>query len=185
MLRCTTLIAVVLIVGACFTDAAAALNDELIRCKVCQRAISHVFHAGIDLRDHCEKPGRTDPRCDYSNVHQFGIEEMVHTVCDDLPKTYKAIHESEFDLVLHDDPQHPREVAMAIKRSCVRWVHDQHDAVALYIFANIDAGKSAQVVLPSLVERFCRNPCDASYRKQRDAHDHHRHTGEASHDGDL
>ena len=93
--------------------AAAALQEEYIKCKVCERAIQHVWNQGVELRAHCKGFG-SDPRCDHTNMHQFGIEEMVHEVCDKLPKTHQAIEESEFDLVLHEDPQHEDHVRDAI-----------------------------------------------------------------------
>jgi hypothetical protein len=163
------LLVIACVIGLCLADI-SKYDDDLIRCKVCERTIEHVFRRGAELRSHCKDEG-TDPRCDYSNLHSFGIEEMVHTACDDLPKTYQAIHDSEFEMVLHDSPEHAPEVALAIKRTCVRWVHDQHDDVAVYIFANLDAQKSAAVVLPSLQQRFCRHACNPRYKKKRDAHD--------------
>ena len=153
---------------------AAAFPDELIRCKVCSRAIEHVFRQGAELREHCEDENREDrdARCDYVNLHHFGIEEMVHNVCDDLPKTYQALHDDgDFEMTVHDDPQHAPEVVMALKRTCVKWVHDQGEEVSTYIFGNLDAQKSADVVLPSLVRRFCSLACDPSHKKKRDAHD--------------
>jgi hypothetical protein len=173
-MRRQPLVVAVLLVAALFVSLANAdinrVDDDFIRCKVCQRAIEHVFRAGAELRTHCKEVS-TDPRCDYSNLHHFGIHEMVHTACDDLPKNYQAIHDSEFDMVVHDDPQHAPEVALAIKRTCVDWVHDQHDDVANYIFANLDAQKSMAIVLPSLQNRFCKLACLQSYKKKRDFHD--------------
>ena len=166
-----SIVAVALLLVLCFAaSTVVALDDAFIRCKVCNRAIEHVFKSGAALRAHCKDKG-SDPRCDYSNLHSFGIEEMVHTVCDDLPKTHQAIHESEFDLVLQEDPQHSDAVALAIKRTCVKWIHDQHDDVATYIFANLDAQKSAALVLPSLTNRFCRHACNPNYKKKIDHHD--------------
>lgn len=170
-MRLVALLAFVAILIAGFQTTVDAFPDELIRCKVCQRAIEHVFRKGAELRDHCKSEERNDPRCDYSNLHSFGIEEMVHTACDDLPKTYQAIHDSEFEMVIHDDPQHSKEAALAIKRTCVKWVHDQGEEVSLYVFANLDAQKSAEVILPALQNRFCSFACNPDFVKKRDAHD--------------
>ena len=57
------------------------LHPDFIRCKVCYRAIEHVWHKGDKLRRLCRLEG-TDPRCDVSNLHSFGIEEMVHDVLE-------------------------------------------------------------------------------------------------------
>lgn len=169
----TLIVALLVAAVAVAPLGAAAFPDELIRCKVCQRAIEHIFRKGAELREHCAEEARDDrdPRCDYVNLHQFGIEEMVHTVCDDLPKNYQALHESEFELAVHDDPTHAPEVVMALKRTCVNWVHDQSEEVAAYIYGNLDAQKSAETVLPSLQRRFCDLACNPSHKKKRDAHD--------------
>ncbi len=156
-------------VASCFEGD---LHPDFIRCKVCHRAIEHVWNKGDQLRRHCRIEG-TDPRCDFSNIHAFGIEEMVNDICDDLPLTHKAMHASEFDLVLHDNPDHPEKVASAITRACKDWVHDEHGAehVALYIYANLDAGKPTEVILHNLQHRFCEAACDPSRSKTRDWHD--------------
>ena len=148
------------------------LHPDYIRCKVCYRAIEHVWNKGVELRSHCRAEG-TDPRCDFSNVHSFGIEEMVDGICDDLPLTHKAIHESEFDLVLHDNPDHPEHVSTAITKTCREWVHDEHGAeqVALYIYANLDAGKPTEIILHGLQHRYCRNACNPNFKKPKDRHD--------------
>jgi hypothetical protein len=158
---------------AMMAGTASAFPDELIRCKVCNRAIEHVFRSGAELREHCAVEVRDDrdPRCDFVHLHAFGIEEMVHNVCDDLPKNYQAIHDSEFELAVHDDPSHTPEVVMALKRTCTKWVHEQGEEVSAYIFGNLDAQKSADVILPSLQRRFCSLACDPNHKKRRDAHD--------------
>ena len=163
-----------LLLALLVSTTANALSDPAIRCKVCERAIGYVWHQGVDLRSHCKGFG-DDPRCDHTNLHQFGIEEMVHEVCDKLPKTHKALEESEFDLILHEDPQHPQHVHDAIYKSCIKWVHEEHglDQVALYLYANLDAGKSTGQILHALQHRFCGNTaCNADYKgRRRDYHD--------------
>jgi hypothetical protein len=166
----TYIVAAVLLVAT-----VTALDDKLIRCKVCERAIEHVWNQGEELRTKCTESGGNsgDARCNFIHLHDHGIEDMMHTVCDDLPKTYKAIEGSEFDMVLHEDPQHPKEIALAIKRACVNYLHDDHgaDEVAMYIFANLDAGKQKEQILPALQHRYCRQACTAEYTRKRDHHD--------------
>ena len=140
----------------------SALDDRFIRCKVCDRAIAHIWNQGVELRKHCKLHG-TDPRCYITNLHKHGIEEMVRDVCDDLPRTHQALVHSEFELVAHDNPNHDDEVIEAIRSSCVKWVHDRHtiDMLTRLIYANLDAGKSTQVILHRLQERFCDSACRA------------------------
>lgn len=147
-------------------------HEDQIRCKVCNRAIEHIWDKGAELRSHCKSEG-TDPRCDFSNMHSFGIEEMAHAVCENLPETYQALQGSEFDMILADYPEHPRAVSKAISRACRRWVHEQHGAekVALYVYSNLDAGKSKGQILHSIQHRFCKNACNPSYKLPGDAHD--------------
>lgn len=153
-------IAALILVAALVLPAAAIVEDEFIRCKVCDRAIAHIWNQGVELRTHCKRHN-TDPRCDITNLHRHGIEEMVRSVCDDLPKTHQALIHSEFELIADDSPQHDEEVVAAIKQSCIRWIHDQHsvDAVTRLIFANLDAQKSTQVILHNLQARFCDDAC--------------------------
>ncbi len=138
-----------------------AFNEAAIRCKVCDRAIAHIWHQGVELRTHCKTHG-TDKRCDISNLHRHGVEEMVRDVCDDLPKTHQAIADSEFELIAHDDPKHEPEIIEAIKKACVRWVHDRHtiEGVTRLMFANLDAGKKTQTILHALQQRFCDAACN-------------------------
>ena len=139
---------------------AAPLEDRFIRCKVCDRAIAHIWQQGVDLRKHCKRHG-TDERCHISNLHKHGVEEMVRDVCVNLPKTHQALVTSEFDLVAQDNPQHEQEVVEAITASCVKWVHDAHtiEGLTRLIYANLDAGKSTQAILHRLQERFCDSAC--------------------------
>ncbi len=152
------LLSVLLAISA--TNVAAVLEDEFIRCKVCDRAIAHIWNQGVELRTHCKRHG-SDPRCDITNLHKHGIEEMVKDVCDDLPKTHQALVDSEFDLVAHETPKHEVEVIDKIRQSCVRWVHEEHSVqqVTRLIYANLDAGKSTQVILHALQARFCDSAC--------------------------
>jgi hypothetical protein len=157
---------------------ASALDDKLIRCKVCERAIDYIWHQGDNLRAHCKSPDRDHPGCDHSNMHHYTIEEMTREVCKKLPKTHQAIEESEFDLVLHEDPQHPEHVSDQIYRTCVKWVHDEHglDNVAMYMYANLDAGKHRDTILHALRHKFCKNACNPYYEHQprRKMYDNHR-----------
>lgn len=112
---------------------AHGFTEELIKCKVCERAVSHVWGKGVALRHHClvtKGPDR-DVRCDFHDIQPHAIDQMVWGVCDVLPTTYKAIHESEFDLVLHEDPQHPEELAKLIASTCIKYVHKHHGAEIL------------------------------------------------------
>lgn len=165
------IVAVLLLLAAALLDTASALEDRFIRCKVCDRAIAHIWNQGVELRKHCKLHG-TDPRCYITNLHKHGIEEMVKDVCDDLPRTHQALVHSEFELVAHDNPSHDEEVVTAIRDSCVKWVHDQHtvDMVTRLVYANLDAGKSTQVILHRLQERFCDPACrqDAGEEKREE-----------------
>lgn len=158
-------------------DAAGSEADtyetNFIRCAVCRRAIAYIWHEGAKLRAHCKSEERNDPRCDFGNVHHFGIEEMTQNVCDKLPKTHAAIEGSEFDLVLHDDPKHTKENADKIMFTCKKYVHDDKgiDNVALYMFANLDAGKSTGTILHSLQHRFCKDACNKEYKLARHVED--------------
>lgn len=146
-----------------------ALDEEFIRCKVCHRAIEYIWHQGDILRAHCKSPERNDHRCDLSNLHHFGIHELTTEVCKHLPHTHKAVEGSEFDLVLHHDPQHPDDVIDKIYSTCVKWVHHEHglDAVSTYMFANLDAGKHRDTILHSLQHKFCKNACNPNYKQSR------------------
>ena len=146
------------------------LTDAFIRCKVCDRAIAHIWHQGVKLRTHCAVHG-TDKRCDITNLHKFGIEEMVKEVCDELPHTHQSLIDSEFELIAHDDPKHEPEQIEAIRNACIRWVHDEHtiDYVTRLMYANLDAGKATQVILHRLQERFCDAACRLSHIKEQQA----------------
>ena len=169
-------VAAVLVAGVILVSAAGGeksltpLTDAFIRCKVCDRAIGHIWHQGVKLRTHCAVHG-TDKRCDITNVHKFGVEEMVKEVCDELPATHQSLIDSEFEMIAHDDPQHEPEQIAAIKAACIRWVHDEHtiDYVARLMYANLDAGKSTQVILHKLQERFCDAACRKADLKQANA----------------
>jgi hypothetical protein len=136
------------------------LEEKDIKCKVCDRAVAHVWHQGARLRQHC-KIHATDPRCKVTNLHKHGIEEMVRDMCDELPHTHQALHDSEFELIAHDSPEHEDDVIEAISRACKRWVHDTNtiEYLTRMIFANLDAGKSAKQILKRLQERFCDQAC--------------------------
>lgn len=143
-----------------FFRCAEALDDAFIRCKVCDRAVAHIWDQGVALRHHCKLHG-TDSRCHITNMHRHGIEEMVQDVCEDLPRTHQSLVESEFELEVHENPNHDDEIIAAIRKSCIKWVHDQHtvDYVTRIIFANLDAGKSTQVILHKLQEHLCEAAC--------------------------
>jgi hypothetical protein len=159
-----------------------AYERDQIRCAVCRRAIAYVWHQSATLRTICKEAGNAgkpapDPRCDFGNVHHFGVEEMTHQVCDKLPKTHRAIEGSEFDLIVHEHEDagqlHTAENAAMIRNTCVQYVHDDKgiDNVALYIFANIDAGKSTGTILHSLQHRFCKDACNPHYKLARHVED--------------
>ncbi len=156
---CSALVA--LLVLLCFAGAVRAIDEESIKCKVCDRAIAHIWQQGVELRTHCKTHG-TDARCDISNLHQHGIREMVHEVCDDLPRSHQAlVEDADFEMIAHDDPQHEPEIIDAIRKACVRWVHEEHgvNAVTRMIYANLDAGKSTRTILHGLQRRFCDSAC--------------------------
>lgn len=163
------------------TVAASSLNEDIIRCKVCERAITYVWDEGEALREHCKQIDNHDPRCDYNQLHHFGIEELVHDVCDRLPRTHQAIEGSEFDLVLKDvekdgEPDHTEEVANLIRNTCLKWVHQEHSIkqVALYIFANLDANKPRKIILRGLVDRYCgKRACRAEYTQSKNVENDH------------
>jgi hypothetical protein len=149
------------------TTGKVILSDDYIRCKVCDRAIQHIWMSGVHLRTHCATHG-TDPRCDITNMHKSAIATMVNEVCDELPKTHQSLLESEFEMIAHEDPQHEPEHIAAITASCKRWVHEEHslDYVTRLMFANLDAGKSTQVILHRLQERFCDAACRKPVEKK-------------------
>lgn len=152
----------------------SALHENEIRCKVCERAIAHVWDQGYELRNHCKSAERADPRCDYSQLHRFGIEEMVHEVCDRLPQTHQAIEGSEFDLVLKENPEHTEEVAALIRNTCNKWIHQEHGLheITLYIYANLDAGKHTATILRGLQDRYCKKrACKADYVQSANVED--------------
>jgi hypothetical protein len=139
-------------------------SEHLIKCKVCERAVEHVWTKGQELRRLCKHapPGlERDIRCDFENVHAHAIEQMAWGVCDALPVTYKAIHESDFDLVLHDDPQHPAELAAALRAACIKFLHDEHGAenIGTRVHEHLEAGQVARNILPTLRQSFCRKAC--------------------------
>eukprot|EP00672_Neobodo_designis_P014069 CAMPEP_0174866612 /NCGR_PEP_ID=MMETSP1114-20130205/62403_1 /TAXON_ID=312471 /ORGANISM="Neobodo designis, Strain CCAP 1951/1" /LENGTH=183 /DNA_ID=CAMNT_0016101775 /DNA_START=28 /DNA_END=579 /DNA_ORIENTATION=- len=168
---------VLVIVAACLLFAgAAAYPDELIRCKVCERAITHVWERAEALRSHCQT-GVQDVRCDHHHADPNEIDKMAWGVCDALPTTYHAIHESEFDLVLKEgdtDPVHTAEAARAIKNSCIRWLHTGHSAeeVGRVVRANIEAGKPGHVIMPGIRRRFCKKACGYKHVSSRVPHTH-------------
>lgn len=155
-----TVAVVVLAIAAIANASLSKFEDRIVRCKVCDRAIAHIWHQGVELRKHCNLHG-TDPRCYITNLRKEGVEEMVRDVCEDLPKTHQALVHSEFDLVASDSPDHDAEVIDGIKSACVKWVHDQHsiEGITRLMYANLDAGKSTQVILHRLQERFCDDAC--------------------------
>jgi hypothetical protein len=164
-----SIVAVFLIVAAA---SCSAYPDQLIRCKVCERAITHVWHKAAELRTHC-RLGHADVRCDYSNVDPRAIDQMAWGVCDALPTTYHAIHESEFDLVMKEgDPEHTEEAVRAIKNSCIRWLHTQHGAeeVSRVVMGNIEAGKTTETILAGIRRKFCRKACGYKQVSKRVPH---------------
>ena len=141
--------------------------DKLIRCKVCDRAMHHVWMKAVELRHKCRhhytESGHPDERCDYSNVHPWAVNQMVWGVCDALPVTYQAVLKDEdFRIIATEgDPAHTEEAARAIKESCVRWLHTVHTAesVGNTVLGNLEVGKTTEVILKSLKKRFCQKAC--------------------------
>ncbi len=140
----------------------AAYPDKVIRCAVCKRAVQHVWEKARELRHHCRYDG-SDRRCDYTGIHPHAIDQMIWGVCDVLPKSYQAIHESEFDIVLAEDPKHSDKVAAAIKHSCMRWLHTYHgvEKVGRLVHDNLRVGKGDNV-LASMKDHFCEEACRTS-----------------------
>lgn len=152
-------LAFVSITSSSSSSFVSAFPDPLIRCKVCERAVAHVWGKARDLRHHCRYT-TTDSRCDFTNIHPHAIDQMVWGVCEALPKTYQAIHESEFDMVLAEDPLHSDEAAAAIKHSCMRWLHTEHtvEKIGRLIHDNLRVGKGDNV-LKSMQANFCYKAC--------------------------
>ena len=115
----------------------------------------------MSLRSHCKVHG-TDPRCDISNVDHKAVDEMAKDVCESLPKTHQAVESGgAFDLKPSANPKHDDEIAKLITSVCDKWVLGKNNQanMARLIFANLDAGKSTQVILHPLQERFCAAAC--------------------------
>jgi hypothetical protein len=169
--------AAVVVVALMLSTGASAYPDALIRCKVCERAITHVWEKAEELRTFCRN-GVQDLRCDHHHADPVAIDQMAWGVCNALPTTYHAIHESEFfDLVLREgdtDPVHTEEAATAIKNSCIRWLHHHHGAeeVSRVVNANIEAGKPGPVILPGIRRKFCKKACGYKHVSTRVPHTH-------------
>ena len=163
-MRFVSLLALVLIAACVSMVALGALSpeeEERIHCKVCDRAIAHIWNEGVALRKHC-KMHNTDSRCDNTNLHKSGIHEMIKDVCDDLPKTHQGMmHDDEFEIFAHEEPKHEAELLDAIQRSCKKWVHEHNGFPALnkFLYANLDSGKPTRAILHPLQRRFCRGAC--------------------------
>jgi hypothetical protein len=155
---------------------AAEFTDAAIRCKVCESAIAHIWHEGVELRTACHDHA-TDPRCDYHHLHHFGIEELTESVCDELPKKYTASHDAatdEFKMIrAEEDPKHPDVIVQRIRATCLKWMHQEHgiEEISRHIYANLDAKKTTEQILHPLTQRYCRNACDVDYKARR--HHHH------------
>lgn len=172
------------------------LVEQDIRCKVCEKAIEYAWNQGFELRQHCKSEERADPRCDYSQIHRFGVDEMVHEVCDKLPVTHHITPDSEsFDLHFNDakKPDHSAEDATLIRNTCLKWVHQEHglEQVSLFIFANLEAGKHTNTILKGLQDRYCRRrACNPDFKQshniENSAHpDAHFHISKSQQPNDL
>lgn len=142
----------------------AGFSESLIKCKVCEKAIEHIWTKGAELRRLCKHhpPGPDrDERCDFDEIHPHAVEQMSWGACEALPVTYKAIHESEFDLILHDDPQHPVELAAALKDACIKFLHDEHGAehIGFSILQHLRHNQVTSRILPILKKDFCTAAC--------------------------
>lgn len=176
-MTCRTATMVVTFVFVLWWQGADAFEDQAIRCEVCEKAIGWVWHQGDELRELCAREDtiERDPRCNIINLHKSGIEEMINNVCTDLPRTHRAIvSPRQFELRRHENPSHAEHENAAIVESCRSWLHEEHgiEELTRYIWGNLDAGKSTDVILRGLQIRFCSKAC-RSTRKQRarDRHD--------------
>ena len=139
-----------------------AFHERMVRCRVCQRSISHIWSRATNLRRKCKHIDHTDERCDFKNVHPWAIDQMVWGVCDALPQTYQALHyDGEFDLILHEEPNHSEELAALIRATCKKFLHEHHgvDDIGRVMLANLEVGKTTEVILKSLEKHFCSKPC--------------------------
>ena len=182
------LVACAVAVVLCGSLATAKLEESKIRCATCRKAISYVWQEGEALRRHCADEA-TDIRCEYNGIHHFGVEEMVSNVCDKLPRKHQAVtnDKDDFDLVPHDDPQHAKEDADAIRKACHKWLHEEHglDQVALYMYANLDAQKPTHMILPGLQDRYCRAACNPNHKQSQNVHDPDLHDAHYRRNTDL
>ncbi len=159
-------------------SSAQELSEQDIRCKVCEKAIEYVWNQGYELRNHCKRDDRHDPRCDYYQIHRFGIDELVHEVCDKLPTTHHRTKSESFDLTFNaaEKPDHSHEDAKTIRNTCLKWVHQEHgmEQVALYIYANLDAGKHTDTILRGLQDRYCKKrACNPNFVQSHNVENAH------------
>lgn len=148
-----------------YAKAFELMDEDTIKCKVCLRAVEHMWHRGVILREKCAHPSREleqSHECDLSNIQHKAIQTLVQGTCEELPRSYQALMHSEFEMVLHDNPNHSTEVAQAITDACVKFVHDAHtvESVALLVYSNLDARKHTNEILYPLQQRFCQVPCN-------------------------
>lgn len=149
----------------------AAIDETKIRCKVCDRAIAHIWHQGVELRKHC-KLHNTDPRCKHTNLHKHGVEEMVNDVCTDVVKHHNAVLDgSRFDMTpIENGATSNNDAALnaAITESCKKWVLGSNTAATLtkYVFANLEAGKPTQAILNPLQAKFCSRACQPPVKEE-------------------
>lgn len=167
-----------------------AFPDEMIRCKVCEKGVHHIWHSAARLRAQC-RGGKGDATCTAHHPHENEVARMAREVCDDLPQTYHAIRDdTDFNLVLKEvPPDHSDEVVRAIKNSCLRWLHSHHhhgaEEVAKVIMANIEAGKTTDMILPGLTRKFCRKACGYKQVSMRVSHSHEVHKEPRTGDDEL
>lgn len=167
----------VVLIFFCATTNAAESKDIQFRCKVCERAIEYLWEQGVILRDHCHDSA-TDPRCDLSSIHRFAMEEMVQTICEDVPREYSLIKSQDsVDLIPRDNHETPttntEDDNEAITATCREWIFEEagYDLVVRYMYANLEAGKPTVIILRSLKNLYCSKPCDPNFKRKRDAHD--------------
>lgn len=140
----------------------AAFDENLVRCKVCERAVQHVWTKGKELRRHCKTNPQEDKRCDFSNLHPHAVDQMVWGVCDALPTTYQAVHaDGAFELILHDDPSHPEQLVALLRETCIKFLHDEHgvENIGRVVLGNLEVNKPTEIILDGLKERFCNAAC--------------------------
>ena len=152
-----------LIVVTLFSSTTLAFDDNEIKCVVCLRAVEHMWHRGVIMRDECAHPDREmehDDQCYLGNLKLAPIAALVNGTCEDIINHYQAKRNQHghVDLHLHNgEKDHTEEQIAAIQDSCTKWIHDEH--VGQTVFANLFRRKSTDTILYPMQQRFCQKPC--------------------------